>query len=253
MFSRSATAFVAMAVCSFSTMTVADTVLNTFGPADAMDNSTPFPLSGGQAVAQAIRFTPLSGGSITQVHAALRANGGVGSSTLFISIVPEVLGAPGVSPIWTSEQQVVSGGVNPTAVTFVGSSSTTLVAGQRYWLLIEGAFTSGNAAVAHAGLPNVLGTRASRSGTGAWIITSDTVLPAVRIIGEIGGACCNPATGGCALLMPTPCAALGLGFIAGGVCTPGACEACPADINRSGGLSVQDLFDFLEAYFPGCP
>lgn len=29
--------------------------------------------------------------------------------------------------------------------------------------------------------------------------------------------------------------------------------ACPADFNNSGDLSVQDLFDFLSAYFAGCP
>lgn len=36
-----------------------------------------------------------------------------------------------------------------------------------------------------------------------------------------------------------------------------ACEAapptCPADFNQSGIVSVQDIFDFLEAYFAGCP
>lgn len=30
-------------------------------------------------------------------------------------------------------------------------------------------------------------------------------------------------------------------------------SACPADFNNSGGLSVQDIFDFLAAYFAGCP
>lgn len=29
--------------------------------------------------------------------------------------------------------------------------------------------------------------------------------------------------------------------------------ACPADFNNSGGVSVQDIFDFLTAYFAGCP
>jgi hypothetical protein len=30
-------------------------------------------------------------------------------------------------------------------------------------------------------------------------------------------------------------------------------SSCPADFNNSGGLSVQDIFDFLAAYFAGCP
>ncbi len=35
---------------------------------------------------------------------------------------------------------------------------------------------------------------------------------------------------------------------------PGAsAPACPADTNRDGALSVQDLFDFLGAWFAGCP
>jgi hypothetical protein len=29
--------------------------------------------------------------------------------------------------------------------------------------------------------------------------------------------------------------------------------ACPADFNNSGAVSVQDIFDFLAAYFAGCP
>jgi hypothetical protein len=29
--------------------------------------------------------------------------------------------------------------------------------------------------------------------------------------------------------------------------------ACRADFNQSGGISVQDIFDFLAAYFAGCP
>ncbi|MCC6321938.1 MAG: hypothetical protein IT438_10950 [Phycisphaerales bacterium] len=39
------------------------------------------------------------------------------------------------------------------------------------------------------------------------------------------------------------------------VCTPivGVNRCCRADFNASGALSVQDLFDFLTAYFAGCP
>jgi len=28
---------------------------------------------------------------------------------------------------------------------------------------------------------------------------------------------------------------------------------CPGDFNNSGSVSVQDIFDFLSAYFAGCP
>jgi hypothetical protein len=29
--------------------------------------------------------------------------------------------------------------------------------------------------------------------------------------------------------------------------------ACRADVNQDGGVTVQDLFDFLSSYFAGCP
>ncbi len=41
-----------------------------------------------------------------------------------------------------------------------------------------------------------------------------------------------------------------IGTITG--CNP-ATSACPADFNNSGAVSVQDIFDFLAAYFAGCP
>lgn len=68
------------------------------------------------------------------------------------------------------------------------------------------------------------------------------------------GACCNPATGGCAVDDQARCAALGCNFAGfATACAPATCSACPADFNRSGTLSVQDIFDFLAAYFAGCP
>lgn len=68
------------------------------------------------------------------------------------------------------------------------------------------------------------------------------------------GACCNRATGGCAVVSEAACQAFD-GEFAGfaTACAPGACTACPADFNRSGVVSVQDIFDFLAAYFAGCP
>jgi hypothetical protein len=34
---------------------------------------------------------------------------------------------------------------------------------------------------------------------------------------------------------------------------PGGAPACPADFNGVGGLNVQDIFDFLAAWFAGNP
>ncbi len=111
---------------------------------------------------------------------------------------------------------------------------------------------------------------------------------------DVPGACCNRATGGCAVVPASSCGALGGQFRGGGttcalvtcaaegaccdglicrvvpqtacltigrylgngtacVCPSGVNPCCAADFNNSGAVSVQDIFDFLEAYFEGCP
>lgn len=70
------------------------------------------------------------------------------------------------------------------------------------------------------------------------------------------GACCNTSTGACVLTLGATCTPLGGSFQGDGTsCTPNPCSvtACPADFNRSGTVSVQDIFDYLTAYFAGCP
>jgi hypothetical protein len=47
---------------------------------------------------------------------------------------------------------------------------------------------------------------------------------------------------------------LGVGTVCAPVVRGGTINACcKADFNNSGGISVQDIFDFLAAYFAGCP
>jgi hypothetical protein len=71
------------------------------------------------------------------------------------------------------------------------------------------------------------------------------------------GACCQGAT--CTFVPATMCTAPGSAFVGpGSVCSPqvlgGAVNACcKADFNGAGGVTVQDIFDFLSAYFAGCP
>ncbi len=70
-------------------------------------------------------------------------------------------------------------------------------------------------------------------------------------------ACCNPTSGFCAMVDPSACT--GLGSTAGATnstCSPNSCvphPVCRADFNNSAGLEVQDIFDFLNAWFAGCP
>lgn len=68
------------------------------------------------------------------------------------------------------------------------------------------------------------------------------------------GACCNRWTGNCTVRGQLDCTSQGLRFDGFGVaCSPTTCKACPADFNGTGGISVPDIFDFLSAWFAGCP
>ncbi len=68
------------------------------------------------------------------------------------------------------------------------------------------------------------------------------------------GACCNTTTGGCTLQLASVCTPIGGDFQGeGSSCSPNPCTpACPGDFNRNGSVTVQDIFDFLAAYFAGC-
>jgi hypothetical protein len=70
------------------------------------------------------------------------------------------------------------------------------------------------------------------------------------ITGTIG-ACCNGTV--CSAVTQAACTGTfrGVGTVCGGTGNPGTC--CPADFNGAGGVSVQDIFDFLAAYFGGDP
>jgi hypothetical protein len=53
---------------------------------------------------------------------------------------------------------------------------------------------------------------------------------------------------------PVTCASYGLHFNgAFTACSAATCKACPADFNNSGAVNIQDIFDFLTAWFAGCP
>lgn len=71
------------------------------------------------------------------------------------------------------------------------------------------------------------------------------------------GACCNTDTGSCTLAFESVCTPIGGDFQGQGTtCSPNPCTpggGCPADFNNSGSVTVQDIFDFLSAYFTGCP
>lgn len=70
-------------------------------------------------------------------------------------------------------------------------------------------------------------------------------------IGQAPGACCTGAA--CTITDAGACAGSfqGTGATCGTAGNPIAC--CPANFNRVGGVGVQDVFDFLAAYFQGLP
>jgi hypothetical protein len=65
--------------------------------------------------------------------------------------------------------------------------------------------------------------------------------------GNTSGACCMGAN--CSIRPAPDCGGAFLGF--GTVCSPGVC--CSADVNQSGVLSVQDIFDYLVIFFGNDP
>jgi hypothetical protein len=69
------------------------------------------------------------------------------------------------------------------------------------------------------------------------------------------GACCTGAA--CLLRTPAQCTGTSRYLGAGAPCTPvgpgGPNPCCAADFDNSGGLSTQDIFSFLNAWFAGCP
>lgn len=71
------------------------------------------------------------------------------------------------------------------------------------------------------------------------------------------GACCNPATGDCAVTLQTTCVALGGTFLGeASSCDPNNCQAgsnCAADFDNNGTVAVPDIFAFLSDWFAGCP
>ena len=71
------------------------------------------------------------------------------------------------------------------------------------------------------------------------------------------GACCHGTT--CTTTTAAACTGTNAGFLgAGSVCSPVARSGvvnvcCKADFNGTGGVTVQDIFDFLSAWFAKCP
>ena len=62
------------------------------------------------------------------------------------------------------------------------------------------------------------------------------------------GACCNPSTGACSMTTQTQCTSK---LVATASCKPNPC--CYADFSGNNALDIPDVFQFLNAWFAGCP
>lgn len=155
------------------------------------------------------------------------------------------------------------------ATTFVSTQRPVLQASSHYWIVLD--------LVSPPSVPNFttysFSWHATSGGvqvplrfqqmTGAppqdpWPGDTSTAPIALRVNGTPAvppSACCNRESGACAVLSTAQCLSVGLLPLAPGLaCSPTTCEqACRADFNASGDVGVQDLFDYLAAFFAGCP
>jgi hypothetical protein len=228
-----------------------------YGPGDSYSSTANSATFAGYGKSAA-RFVAPVGGEFDRVETSLATLTGF-SVTATVSIVPEVTGGPGggqpgLLSVWSAS--ALSSLVNARGIyTFTGPRAT-LVAGQAYWLVLEAT----DSTFWYQTSPVVIGTTASKTGSPMWFTMPGFPLPAFRIVSAAPapglGACCDRVSGGCAVVEPAACSSLGLSFAGvGAACaaSPSTCHACPGDFNRSGGVTLQDLFDFLGAWFAGCP
>jgi hypothetical protein len=129
-------------------------------------------------------------------------------------------------------------GTGATNVLERGSSSTVGVISAANWLQF---FNYSNA-------------DATRLTADRIVLSSSSLNEAVGYVPPVTGACCAGTV--CTTTTAAGCAGtfLGVGTVCAPVVRGGTINACcKADFNNSGGISVQDIFDFLAAYFAGCP
>jgi hypothetical protein len=223
----------------------AQTAFSTFGPGDTFSQTEFINVSA--SVRYAVRFVPSGTAIVNLAELGLGADGSA-SVQAEISITTEAASVPSsVVLASSSAPSVLARGVY--AFTF---PSITLNAGQAYWLVISA--SGPNTFRAYSSSPQVLGPQAIRlSGSPMWFRSEGQIQPAVRVTVGLT-ACCSTRTGACVLLRIAECAGAGLSPQAPGTtCSPNVCPpACPGDFNGMGGATVQDIFDFLGAWFQGC-
>jgi hypothetical protein len=195
-------------------------------------------------------FTPASDAMATDIVVAM-STAAATSAAVTLSLVDDAAGHPG-AVIISADISVQPGDPQIFHVTL--PTPTLVTAGTQYWVRAQpGALGAPNTSWQY----NIIGALGSASTlpTGLWIPSATGVTPVLRVEDNSApmGACCAGST--CAVSLSTACNARNTSFAGIGT----SCNAvgntttpcCKADYNQSGGLSVQDIFDFLAAWFDG--
>jgi hypothetical protein len=237
----------AIAVLSGSSANAA-VVYNNFGPGDTF-------LASGVSVTTfqnvGVPFVPSANATVTDITIAFQTNSAV--VNIAFSICSNASGHPGTA--LATVYIPTTGGATAQTYHATFASPPTLTAGTMYW--VKAAPGPGPSAVSQLWLQNTTGAGgySETLPTGAWASVNG-LTPALRLEdNSANGACCSGST--CLVTAPTACNALHTRFAGAGT----ACNAagnnttpcCKADFNQTGGVTVQDIFDFLAAWFAGDP
>jgi hypothetical protein len=222
-------------------------LINTFGPGDA------FVTTGGTTVSLfqnvGIRFVPAAAAMPTDITVAMKA---ASPATITLSICVDANGHPGAALASTT---VSVPSTDPQVLHAVYANPAALTAGVTYWVKAVPASGSGSA----TWMPNSSGATgySATLASGAWNAVNG-ITPALRLEDNSTpstGACCAGTT--CTLTLAAACTGPNHRFAGASAACNSAGNAtvpcCKADFNQVGGVSVQDIFDFLGAYFSGDP
>ncbi len=232
----------ALSILSLASAARGQVIYSNFGPGDTWSTNTSFVFG---AARLGMRFVPASTGTVTHVDAGMTLSGAPGVTTL--SIVTEAAGGtPSNTVVWQGTNNTANGRA---VYTFSGASAT-LTGGQAYWVVSSTTLSLpcdwGKTSPAVAGI-------GGNTSSGSWETFPFTAIAVFRVAGD-NAPCCNTRTGGCTVIDSTVCLTLGLrpGPVES-ACLPSTCRACPPDYNSDGTITLGDVFDFLSAWFAGCP
>jgi len=236
----------AVLVLAVAPLARAVVLTNDFGPGDTYDSTNCLNVS--SFINVGVSFTLSGSATPTDIYVAMKSGG---SSAVLLSICADASGHPGASlasvtiTVNTADPQVYRGML---------ATPPALGAGT-YWLKASPGL--GPSTSNPTWMFNTQGQigYSSTLPTGLWIANTSNATPALRVEDNsappLSGACCAGSI--CSVTSVTSCNALHTHFAGTGTtCNPPGnytAPCCKADFNQRGTVTVQDLFDFLAAWF----